>query len=148
MFLIVEKGIGDGMCQATHKYAKGNNKYMKSYDVNQEASYLEYLDANNLYGSSMSKKLPANDFEWIDDLSIFNEDFIKNYGEISDKGYILEVDLDYPKTLFKLYSDLPVLSKGKKIGKVEKLICAIEDVKEYVIHITALKQALNHVFRF
>ena len=55
MLLMVEKGIRGGMCQAIHKYAKANNKYIKNYDENQEASYLEYLDANNLYGWSMSK---------------------------------------------------------------------------------------------
>ena len=144
MLLMAEKGIKGGSCQATHKYAKANNKYMKKYDANQEASYLEYLDASNLYGWSMSKKLPVNGFERIDDLSNFNEDFIKNYDENGDKGYILEVDIDQPKTLFKLRSDLPFLSKRKKIGEVEKLICAIEDVKEYVIHISTLKQALKH----
>ena len=145
MLLMVEKGIRGGVCQAIYnKFVKKNNKYMKNYDVNQEKSYLEYLDANNLYGWSMSKKLPVNGFEWIGDISNINEDFIKNYDENSDKGYILEVDTDYPKTLFKLHSDLPFLPERKKIGKVEKLICAIEDVKEYVIHITALKQALNH----
>ena len=57
---MVEKGIRGGMCQATYKYTKANNKYIKNYDENQEASYLVYLDANNLYGWSMSKKLPVN----------------------------------------------------------------------------------------
>ena len=58
-----------------------------------ESSYLEYLDANNLYGWEMSKKLPVNKFEWVNDLSGFNEDFIKNYDENSDVGYFLEVDI-------------------------------------------------------
>ena len=147
MLLMVEKSIKGGICQAIYKYAKANNKYMKNYDANQEASYLEYLDANNLYGWSMSKKLPVNGFEWMDDISNVNEDFIKNYDENSDKGYIFEVDIEYPKTLFGLHSDLPFLPKRKKIGKVEKFICGIEDVKEYVIHITTLKQALNHGLR-
>ena len=144
MLLMVEKGNRGGMCQATHKYAKANNKYMKNYDANQEASYLEYLDANNLYGWSMSKKLPVNNFEWMTDISDVNEDFIKIYDENSDKGYILEVDIDYLKKLSKLHSDLPFLPRQKNIGKVEKLICAIEDVNEYVINILALKQALNN----
>ena len=63
MLLIVEKGIRDGICHSVHKYAKANNKYMKNYDKNKESSYLEYLDANNLYACAMSKKLPVNGFE-------------------------------------------------------------------------------------
>ena len=77
-------------------------------------------------------------------LSKFNEDFIKNYDENSNKGYFLEVDIDYPKELFNLHKDLPFLPERKKVEKVEKLICSIEDKKKYVIHIRALKQALNH----
>ena len=57
MLLIIEKGIGGGMCHATHRYAKANNKYMKSYDKNIESSYLIYLDANNLYGGEMKNFL-------------------------------------------------------------------------------------------
>ena len=49
MLLMVENGIRGGICQATHKYAKANNKHMKNYDKNIESSYLEFLDANNLY---------------------------------------------------------------------------------------------------
>ena len=62
----------------------------------------------------MSIKLPVNNFEWMTDISKFNEDFIKKYNENSDKGYILEVDTDYPKKLSKLHSDLPFLPKRKK----------------------------------
>ena len=103
-----------------------------------------YLDANNLYGWAMSQKLPVNSFKWVEKLSRFNERFIKNYNENSDIGYFLEVDIDYPKELFNLHKDLPFLPESKKVNKVEKLICDIEDKKKYVIHIRALKQALNH----
>ena len=74
----------------------------------------------------------------------FNETFIRNYNENSDIGYFLEVDIDYPKELFNLHKDLPFLPERKKVNKVEKLICSIEDKEKYVIHIRALKQALNH----
>ena len=77
MLLMVEKGIRGGMCQAIHKYAKANNKYMKNYDKNIESSYLIYLHANNLYGQGMSQKLPANGFKWVKNLSKFNKSFIK-----------------------------------------------------------------------
>ena len=65
MLLMVEKGTRSGICQATHRYAKANNKYMKNYDKNIESSYIEYLDANNLYGLGKSQKLPVNGFEWV-----------------------------------------------------------------------------------
>ena len=58
MLLMVEKGTRGGICQAIHRYAKANNKYMKNYNKNIESSYIEYLDANNLYGWAMSQKLP------------------------------------------------------------------------------------------
>ena len=78
MILMIEKEIRDGIYQATHRYAKGNNKYMKNYDKNIDSSYIEYLDANNLYGWEMSQKLPINGFKWIkkEELSKLNEDFI------------------------------------------------------------------------
>ena len=59
---MVEKGIRAGMCHAIHKYAKANNKYMKNYDKNKESSYIQYLDANNLYGWAMSQKLLVDGF--------------------------------------------------------------------------------------
>ena len=97
MLLMIEKGIRGGMCQSSYKYANVNNKYMKNYDKNQESSYLEDLDANNLYGWSTSKKLPVYGFEWVNDLSEFNEDFMKNYDKNINVGYFLEVDIEYPK---------------------------------------------------
>ena len=123
---------------------------MKNYDKNIESSYIEYLDANNLYGWAMSHKLPVKDFKWIkkEELSKFNEDFIKNYDENGNIGYFLEVDIDYPKELFNLHKDLPFLPESKKVNNVEKLICDIEDKKKYVIHIRALKQALNNGLKF
>ena len=75
----------------------------------------------------MSKKLPVNGFVWVTDLHKFNEDFIKNCDENGDVGYFLEVDIEYPKKLFDLHKDLPFLPERKKIGKIEKLVCGIED---------------------
>ena len=103
-----------------------------------------YLDANNLYGWAMSQKLPVNGFKWIKNLSKFNEIFIRNYDENSDKRYFLKVDVDYPKKLFDLHKDLPFLPERKKINKVEELIWNIEDKEKYVMRIKVLKQALNH----
>ena len=77
MLLMVENGIRGGICQATHSYAKANNKHMKHYDKSIESSYLALLDANNLYGWAMFQKVPVNAFEWVEKLPKFNEDFIK-----------------------------------------------------------------------
>ena len=73
----------------------------------------------------------------------FNEEFIKNYDEDSDKGYILEVDVEYPKTLHDLHSDLPFLPKRMKINICTKLVCNLYDNDNYVDHIRSLKQTLD-----
>ena len=65
MLLMVEKVIRDGTCQAVHRYAKANMKYMKNYDENIMSTYLEYLNANDLYGWAMSQKLPVDGFKWV-----------------------------------------------------------------------------------
>ena len=146
MLLMIEKGIRGGICQATYRCAKANNKDMKNYDKNTESSYIEYLDANNLYGWTLSQTFPVKGFKWVKEkkLSKFDKDFIKSYDEDSSTGYFLEVYIDYPKKLFNFHKDLPFLPERKKVEKVEKLICSIEDKEKYVIHKRALKQALNH----
>ena len=92
----------------------------------------------------MSQKLPTDGFRWVEDLPQFNEDFIKKYYANSYIGYFLEVDVEYPKRLFNLHKDLPFLPERKEVEKVENIICSIEEKEKHVIHIRALKQALNH----
>ena len=144
ILLIVEKRIRGGICHAILRYAKADNKYMKNYNKDEEESFLQYNDANNLYGFAMSEPISVDSFEWMEDLSKIDEDFIKNYDENSDKGYILEVDVDFPKNLHDLHSDLPFLPERMKIDKCNKLVCNLYDKKDYVVHIRSLKQALNH----
>ena len=76
-----------------------------------------YLDTNILYGWAMFQRLPVNGFEWMEQLSEFDECFIKNYDKNNDKGYILEVDFEYPKKLFSFHCNLPFLPERKKSEK-------------------------------
>ena len=111
---MVEKGIRGRICHSIHRYGKANNKYMKNYNKNEKSSFIQYLDANNLYGWAMSQKLPVNVFKWIDNNKI-NEESIKNYNENDIKGYILEADVKYPKKLHNLHSDLPFFPERMEI---------------------------------
>ena len=122
MLLMVEEGIRGGICHSIHRYAKANNKYMENYDKSKQSSYIQYLDTNNLYRWAMSQKLPVNNFKWVEDVSRINEELIKNDNENSSKGYILTVDVKYPKKLHDLHSDLPFLPKRIKIDKCKKLV--------------------------
>ena len=145
MLLMIEESIRGGICHAVHRYAKANNKYMKNYDENKESSYIQYLDANNLYGAAMSGKLPINEFRWVNDISRINEKFVKSHDKKnSDKGYILEVDVDYPSKLHKLHNEMSFLPERMKTDKTQKLVCNLHDKKKYVVHVSILKQALNH----
>ena len=129
MLLMVEKGIRGGICHAIYRYAKANNKYMKNYNKYKEELFLQYLDTNNLYGWVMSQKLPVSGFQWKKNMSKFNEEFIENYDEDGNKGYILEVDVKYPKNLHGLHEDLPFLPERMKIGKCKKHACNLYDKK-------------------
>ena len=120
---MVEKGIRGGICHAIHRHGKENNKYMENYDEKKESSYLQYLDASSFYGWPMTQKLPVDGFKWKKNMLNFNEDFIKDYDEDSDKGYIFEVEVEYPKNLHDLHSDLLFLPERMKINKCSKLVC-------------------------
>ena len=147
MLLIVEEGIRGGICHSIHRYVRANNKYIKNCNNNEESSYIQYLDANNLYGWAISKKLPVNGFKWTDN-NIINEEFINNYNENDKKGYIFEVDIKYPKKLYDLHSDLPFLPERMEINKCKTLVCNLYNKNKYVVHINSLKQALNHGLKF
>ena len=130
--------------QCHNKYAKASNKYMKNYDSTKKSKYLIYVDANDLYGYAMSIRLPIDNFKWETNLSIFTADFVKNYDEESDIGYLFVVDVIYHENLYIEHSDLPFLPDRSKINKVNQLNCDLDDKKHYSINTYASKQALNH----
>ena len=126
------------IADTTYKYASPNNKYMKDYNKKIISSYLMYLDANNLYGWTMIKKLPLGKSEWIHP-NDYIEDLIKSSDDNDDYGAILEVDIEYPKELLNKHKDLAFLPERRKINKTNKLITCIEDKEKYAVHISALK---------
>ena len=140
-----EQGFRGEIIQAVHRYAKANNKYMgDQYDKDVESSYLQYLDANNLYGVAMIQKLPTHGFKWINNVDKFIPKNIDKLVKKDKNGYLLEVDVDYPTELHKEHNELPYLAEKMKIKKVEKLVPNLCNKKKYVVHIKALDQALKH----
>ena len=120
MLLMVEKGICDVITQVVKCYAKANNKYMKDLqNPDEESIYLQYLDANNLYGWAMVQDLPTHGFLW-KDAEDFTPEKIDELVKKDKGGYLLEVDVKYPKELHENLNELPFLVKKMKIGREEK----------------------------
>ena len=141
MLLMVERGIRGGITQSVHRYAKANNPYMDSgYNPNKPTRYLQYLDANNLYGWAMSQPLPTRGVHWAD----IHPDEVSKLAKLSDRGYLLEVDVAYPKELHDYHNDLPFMCGRMTINGVDKLVPNLYYKKQYIIHIRALDQALAH----
>ena len=150
MFQFIEKGMRGGISYITNRYGKANNKYMKNYNPEEVSKYIMYLDANNLYGWAMSQYLPTGGFKWLTE----EEVDLSKYNDESEKGLILEVDLEYPEELHDLHNDYPLAAEkikvtedmlspycreiaGKfkvKVGLVDKLIPTLGNKERYVLH--------------
>ena len=153
MFQFIEKGMRGGTSYIANRYGKANNRYMKTYDEKAPSKYIMYLDANNLYGWAMSQYLPTGGFKWLAKNQIDKIDLAK-YKEDSNKGLILEVDLEYPKELHDLHNDYPLAAEKVKVNKdmlsnycqeiadkfkvstglVHKLIPTLSNKEKYVLH--------------
>ena len=160
MFQFIEKGMRGGISYIANRYGKANNKYMKEYDEKAPSKYIMYLDANNLYGWAMSQYLPTGGFRWMTEKQISE---LNKYKENSEKGVILEVDLEYPKELHNLHNDYPLAAESvrvnknmlsdycKKIatkynistGQVHKLIPTLSNKEKYVLHYRNLQLYLD-----
>lgn len=160
MHLIFENGIRGGISTIFHRYAKANNKYMKDYNPNEKSSYIMYLDANSLYGGAMSMDLPYNHFEFVDEKSeLYDINNINKLYEDKYKGYLLVVDLEYPKELHDKHNDYPLAPEkitvnknmvsnftkkihkelNMKINDTELLVGTLNNKKNYIIHYKLLK---------
>ena len=140
MYLMVENGIRGGISTITKRYAESNNKYMTNYDPEKDDKYIEYLDANNLYGWAMTQPLPVGEFRWMEEGELADW---RNISNTKGLGCILEVDLEYPEKLHDLHNEYPVAPERLTVGKVEKLIPNLNGKTKYVIHHENLKQYLG-----
>ena len=95
----------------------------------------------------LSEKLPIKGFKWMVDISGIDENFVKSYNKNSGKGYVLKLDVHCPRELQNLDCDLPFLPEKMVVNNTKKLICNLQDKKDYVVHINVLKQALDHGFK-
>ena len=162
MFQFIEKNMRGGISYIANRYGKANNKYMKNYDEKTPSKYIMYLDANNLYGWAMSQYLPTGGFKWLSPKQIEKINLGK-YTENSEKGLILEVDLEYPQELHDLHNDYPLGPEKVKVtedmmsdyckkiadkfnissGLVHKLIPTLNDKEKYILHYRNLQSYLS-----
>ena len=162
MFQFIEKGMRGGISYIANRFGKANNKYMSKYDENMPSKYIMYLDANNLYGWAMSQYLPTSGFRWMTEKQI-NKINLAQYNEDSNKGLLIEVDLEYPKDLHDIHNDYPLAAERvcvnkdmlseycKRIatkynistGLVSKLIPTLGNKEKYVLHYRNLQLYLD-----
>ena len=145
MLLMFEKGIRGGISIISNRYGEANNKYMGNrFNKNKLSKYLMYLDANNLYGSAMSEKLPIHSFKWLSSgemEKLFNNRVVQIWEKTP---CILEVDLEYPENLHDLHNDYPFCPERVECkNRVEKLIPNLRNKTKYVIHYKNLIQCLK-----
>ncbi|XP_073236533.1 uncharacterized protein [Porites lutea] len=148
MLMMFERGIRGGITHISKRYAEANNKYMKEFNPGKESTFIQYLDANNLYGWAMSQNLPTHGFKWMKNITKEKVmDIIEkanhSMSNLGSKGYIFEVDLEYPPHLWETHNDYPLAPEKIIVNGVEKLICHFKPRKNYVVHYRNLRQYLE-----
>ena len=114
MHLFIERELRGGIVMISKRYAKANNPYVNDYNLNQPSNYLIYIDANNLYGWSVSQALPTQRFRWLSRQEIDSYDVFKA-GENAEQGYILSVNMEYPAHLHDIHSDYPLAPESFEV---------------------------------
>ncbi|CAH3166485.1 unnamed protein product [Porites lobata] len=146
--MMIERGIRGGITHISKRYAEANNKYMEDYNPDVESSFIQYLDANNLYGWAMTQNLPTHGFKWMENITKEKvmdilEKANHSMSNLGSKGYIFEVDLEYPPHLWETHNDYPLAPERMIVNGVEKLICHFKPRKNYVVHYRNLRQYLE-----
>ena len=157
MYLFIEKGLRGGISMVSHRHAQANNPQMENYDPEQPTSFLQYLDANNLYGWAMSQPMPTGGFHWVN----YTDQILETPAD-ADHGFILEVDLDYPASLHAEHNDYPLAPEKMAVTKdqmspyqqklidelgvsisCEKLVPNLQPKIRYVLHYRNLQLYLK-----
>ena len=152
MYLFFENGCRGGISSINHRYAKANNPYMYDYNSDEKSSYIIYIDKNSLYPEAMSDYLPYAHFKW-EDPDHFDHESILNLSDECRKGYIFEVDLEYPAHLHKSHNNYPLASEHLTVMKnqlslyndynsyhpTKKLVSNLYDKERYIVHYRNLK---------
>ena len=140
--LFIESGIRGGVSMILNRYGKANNKYMENYNPDEESKFITYLDANNLYVWGMSQKLPYKNFRWMDEAVL--DDLVPTQLDAEgDTGYMLQVDLEYPKDLHDLHNDYPLAPEALTINKIDKLTPNLNNKTKYILHLKNLQLYLS-----
>ena len=160
-YLFIEKGTRGGVSTEMKRYCKANNPYLQDYNPNEETTYIHHLDANNLYGWAMSQYLPVGNFSWLRNMP--TEEQIKSWQPDRKRGFILEVDLEYPPELHDEHNSYPLapeiaqvpedwmspyqqaLARELNLGKdrTQKLLLTLRDKERYVLHYRNLQLYLS-----
>ena len=138
MYLFFERSIRGGITSTISRYSKADKS-------SETPNSILYIDANNLYGMAMMEKLPERNFKFEEELSKFTPQFITQLSPDNDVGYFLEVDLHYPINLHDKHNELPLCCEKKKTpgSSSEKLLCTLEDKKNYTLHYRTLQFCLQ-----
>ena len=157
IYLFVEKGLRGGISMVSHHHAQANNPQMQNYNPDQPTSFLQYLDSNNLYGWAMSQYLPTGGFQWVN----YTDQILETPAD-ADRGFILEVDLEYPASLHRQHNDYPLAPEKMKVTNTmmspyqqklidelgvsiscEKLVPNLMNKSRYVVHYRNLQLYLS-----
>ena len=161
MSLFADNMMNGGYAAVVEHFAKANNTYLKDYDSEKPTSYIFSTDCTNNYGAAMRMSLPTDGFQWVEDASMFTEEYIKNLEADGAIGYFIEADLEYPDYLHDAHDSFPLgpekikitsnmlsdyqKNLAEKLGTKPggtKLCLTLNDKEKYTCHYIQLKQML------
>ena len=143
-----ESQVRGGTSTIFHRYAQANNQYLPNFESTKRKSFINHIDATNLYGWAMSQKLPTGNFKFLnteqiqDRFNILTED-IEKYQLNCNTGVVYEVSIEYPNTLHDYHNDYPLLPEILQVNGIPKLIPNLGNKQFYILNEANLIQAIK-----